>query len=248
MVAQSLFEDGFAVFPHDPKVLAWSVAAHMAALDVVQTLGDLRHGGTWRVGVDELPNAADGSIGGVPLFGAWQGVVPKPSVWHCAQLSVVYPGYPQQDALDTDAAHGYRLRRDAAHVDGLLPEGPQKRRHLREPHSFILGLPLNTATASPLVVWPGSHVIMQQAFATVLADVPTDRWGDVDVTDIYQAARRDVFATCKRVEVPVLPGQATLVHRHLLHGVAPWGMGTAPIEGRMIAYFRPQVSNICDWI
>jgi hypothetical protein len=248
MVAQRLSEDGFVVLPHDPKVLSWSVAAHKAALDAVRTQGDMRHGSTWRVGVDELPNAADGSIGGVPLRGAWQRLVSQPAVWHCAQLSVVYPGYPQQDALDTDAAHGYRLRREAAHVDGLLPEGPQKRRHLREPHSFIIGFPLNVASASPLVVWPGSHVIMQQAFASVLADVPTDRWGDVDVTDVYQAARRVVFATCTRIEVPVLPGQATLVHRHLLHGVAPWGTGTAPIEGRMIAYFRPQLSIIRDWL
>lgn len=241
-------DDGYAVFAFDRRVAAWAQAAHSAALDVVQTPGDLRHGQTWRVGVDELPNAPDGSINGVPLLGPWDAVVPAPAAWHPAQLSVVYPGYPQQDVSDTDAAHGYRLRRDAAHVDGLLPEGPDRRRHLREPHAFILGLPLNQATASPLVVWRGSHQIMKAAFAKAFAGSDPAHWGDVDVTAIYQAARRTAFETCARVALPVRPGQATLVHRHTLHGVAPWGSGNAPPEGRMIAYFRPQLRDAADWL
>jgi hypothetical protein len=248
VVKQQFDKAGFVVLPHDHRVLAWSQAACRIALDVLTTPGDLRHGRTWRVGVDELPNLADGSIGGVALDGAWVDLIDAPGRWHQAQLSVVFPGYPQQDSSDTDAAHGYRLRRDAAHVDGLLPEGPQKRRHLREPHSFVLGIPLNYASASPLVVWPGSHVIMHAAFTQAFANVPADNYGDIDVTDTYQSARRQVFGTCERTEVPVIPGQATLLHRHLLHGMAPWGHGTAPAEGRMIAYFRPQTDSFADWL
>ena len=240
--------DGYVVLPHDPTVLAWAKAAHDVAKGVVKTPGDMRHGGTWRVGVDELPNAPDGSIKGIALKGAWSSYVTVPEVWHCAQLSVVYPGYPQQDQTDSDAAHGFRIRRDAAHVDGLLPEGPRKRRHLREPHSFVLGLPLNDATASPLVVWQGSHKIIQAAFVTAFGGIDPSDWGDVDVTDIYQAVRREVFETCPRIELPALPGEATLLHRHLVHGVAPWRTGDAPEEGRMIAYLRPQVVDVVDWI
>ncbi len=240
--------DGVIRLPFDAGTSAWAQAARQVALDVVKTPGDLRHGKTWRVGVDDLPNTPDGSIGGVPLRGLWEAEITAPTTWHPAQLSVVYPGYPQQDPDETDANHRFRLNRDAAHVDGLLPQGPNKRRHLREPHAFVLGLPLNDATGSPLVVWPGSHVMMQAAFARCFAGVDVDSWGDVDVTDAYQAARREVFARCQRVEVPASPGEATLVHRHLLHGVAPWGQGNAPAEGRMIAYFRPQVADLRDWL
>ena len=242
-------DDGFVVFDQDSRVRAWAQAAHQAALEVLETPGDMRHGKTWRVGVDELPNAADGSIGGIGLQGPWERFVSPPAEWHQAQLSIVYRGYPMQDPTDTDAAHGYRLRRDAAHVDGLLPEGPSKRRHLREPHAFVLGLPLNDVAASPLVVWRGSHQIMTAAFQSCFADVRPEAWGDVDVTEAYQAARRQVFSACERIEVPVSPGQATLVHRHLLHGVAPWADGVADRdEGRMIAYFRPFVADVKHWL
>ena len=240
--------DGVIIFPVSSETLEWSGAAHRAAREVVKAPGDMRHGQTWRVGVDELPNHPDGSVGSVALRGAWEDLIQGDLDWHPAQLSVVYPNYPQQDAGDSDAAHGYRLRRDAAHVDGLLPEGPNKRRYLKEPHAFILGLALNKSDASPLVVWPGSHLLMQSTFGKVLADHSARAWSEIDLTDAYQAARRSVFETCKRVEVPILPGQAVLLHRHLLHGVAPWGDGDAPPEGRMIAYFRPVLHDIADWL
>lgn len=240
MVAKALASAGVAVFPHDPAVARWAEAAQRLARDVLAQGGDFRHGRTWFVGVDALPNAPDGSVDGVPLAGAWRAYVDPPAQWHPAQLSVVFPGYPQQDTDESDTAHRFRRNRDAAHVDGLLPEGPQRRRHLREPHGFILGLPLDEVDASPLVVWRGSHQIMRAAFRKAFAGLPPKTWGDVDVTDVYQSTRRIVFDTCERVEVLGAPGQAIILDRHLVHGVAPWA-SEAPGQMRMMAYFRPLI-------
>jgi hypothetical protein len=208
-VRQPLEQDGYAVFPYASEVAAWAAAAQVTGKAVLKQGGDFRHGRTWFVGVDALPNAPDGSVAGVPLAGPFQDHVTAPAQWHCAQLSVVFPGYPQQDQGESDAAHRYRRIRDAAHVDGLLPEGPDKRRHLREPHGFILGLPLDDVAASPLVVWPGSHLMMREAFAAVYTGIPPAQWGDLDVTEAYQTARRKVFDSCARVEVQARPGPAS---------------------------------------
>jgi len=251
-VVGALARDGVQVLPPDAGLARWAAAARDVALAVAADPAEqqkwLRHGGTWFVGVDALPNAPDGSIGGVALPRPWAGLLPEPATWHPAQLSVVYPGYPRQDPDESDAAHRFRRDRDAAHVDGLIPEGPARRRHLREPHAFILGLPLTEAAASPLVVWEGSPEIMRRAFARVFDGVAPARWGDVDVTDAYQAARRDVFETCPRREIAAGPGQAVLVHRLAVHGVAPWGQGAAPPEGRMVAYFRPILDDPAAWL
>ena len=62
-------------------------------------------------------------------------------------------------------------------------------------------------------------------------------------------ARRDIFATCRRIELPVRPGEATLLHRLTIHGVAAWKpQDEAPPEGRMIAYLRPQLSTVEAWL
>ena len=234
------------LFAHDSAVLRWAEAANIVGRQVLAKGGDFRHGRTWFVGVDVMPNAPDGSIEGVPLEGAWQGYVDAPDEWHAAQLSVVFPGYPKQDSNESDAAHRFRRNRDAAHVDGLLPEGPDKRRHLREPHGFILGLPLDQVKASPLVVWRGSHKLMRDAFGKAFAGAHPSDWGDLDVTDMYQATRRQVFETCERVEVVASPGQAILLDRHILHGVAPWAKDALG-QMRMMAYFRPQIAP-ADWL
>ena len=246
MVADALARDGYAVYPHNPRVADWAKAAYALGCEVLRGGGERRHGRTWFVGVDALPNAPDGSVAGVPLAGEWMRHVAVPPTWHAAQLSVVFPGYPLQDANESDAAHRFRRNRDAAHVDGLLPEGPEKRRHLREPHGFIVGLPLNDVTASPLVVWRGSHVIMRAAFQRAFAGHDPKDWGDLDVSDVYQAARRTVFETCERIPLVATAGQALLLNRHLLHGVAPWNPAIAG-DMRMVAYFRPQIS-IADWL
>lgn len=228
---------GYLVLPFDPQVKMWVSHANTALQDIENYLK--RHGGTWSVGVDALPNAPDGSVGGVPLVGAWQTHVTQPDRWHRAQVSVVYPGYPKQDVGESDGAFRYRRDRDAAHVDGLLPEGPDKRRHLQEPHGFVLGLPLGDVMNSPLVVWAGSHHVMGRMFRKVFDGIAPEDMAKVDLTDAYQAARREVFETCPRIELPVRAGEATLLHRYALHGVAPWGSGAQP---RSIAYFRPVIS------
>ncbi len=163
---------------------------------------------------------------------------------------MTYPGYPRPREGETDAGFRYRLNRDAAHVDGVMGLGQPKRRFVQEPHQFILGLALSDASAdaAPLVAWQGSHRIMQAAFAEALAGA--DNPADVDVTDAYVAARKTCFETCARVELPLPRAGAVLLHRMTLHGVAPWGKdATAVPEGRMIAYFRPEMpGGTAAWV
>lgn len=259
MVAE-LHDKGWALFPPEAKVAAWAEEARAVALrhirDPEAQAKWLQCEGTWFVGVDTLPNGPDGAVGQAgPLSGAafraacdLYGVLPL----HRGQVSVIYPGYPRPRAGENEAAARYRLKRDAAHVDGLLPVGPARQRMLMERHAYILGLPLTpcNATASPMVVWEGSHRIMRDMFAEALEAHPESDWGGIDLTARYQAARREVFETCQRVEIAAQPGEAYLLHRHALHGVAPWGKDAkAPPEGRMIAYFRPELpAGTCDWL
>jgi hypothetical protein len=114
-----------------------------------------------------------------------------------------------------------------------------------------MGLPLNEADleAAPLVVWEGSHEVLRAALGAALAPHPPELWADVDLTVPYAEARRQIFDTCPRITLPVLPGEATLLHRLTLHGVAPWAAGAkAPPEGRIIAYFRPTLPSVHDWL
>ena len=101
-----------------------------------------------------------------------------------------------------------------------------------------------------MVVWEGSHRILGSAFAQAFEGVAPEMMNKVDVTEIYQAARKQVFETCARIELPARPGEAYLLHRHSLHGVAPWGENAqAGPDGRMVAYFRPYLpGGIAEWI
>ena len=76
-------------------------------------------------------------------------------------------------------------------------QGTERRRVIEEPHAYILGIPLNEAPveAAPLVLWEGSHVIMRDALEKALQPHPEEMWDQVDVTEVYQAARREVFET-----------------------------------------------------
>ena len=229
-------------------IKAWADAALPLARAALATTSDpLRCGGTWAVGLDLLPNDDTGAVGGVDLPWADLGLVREPL--HRAQLSTIHPNYPQPSTEESATAYAFRLNRDAAHLDGLLPIGPDRQRMVKEPNAWILGLPLNRADAgaAPLVVWEGSHLVMQAALSPLLAqaEVPAE----VDITDAYQAARAEVFRTCARLELPGTPGEAVILHRHLIHGVAPWAAGaTAEEPGRMVAYFRPLLDSVSEWI
>lgn len=234
----------------DPAIAAWARAAlPLARRAIEQADQPWRAGGTWFVGVDALPNGPDGAIGDVPF--PWSALPLEPVPLHRAQLSTLRPGYPQPAPDETAAAFAFRRDRDAAHLDGLLPLGPKRRRMIREPHAFILGLPLTDCApdAGPLVVWENSPQPMKAALAGWLAAHPPESWADVDVTESYQDARRHVFQTCHRRALPARPGEAILLHRHILHGTAPWQPGaSAPPEGRIIAYFRPLLPSVAQWI
>ncbi|MFZ1337884.1 MAG: hypothetical protein WAS26_02395 [Paracoccaceae bacterium] len=234
----------------DPRLLGWVAEALPVAQGVLAASDAARRcGGTWFVGVDALPNGPDGGIGQTAF--PWAALPLAPVSLHRAQLSVVAPGYPLPSAEEDEAAYRFRQRRDAAHLDGLLPVGPDRRRMVKEPHGWILGLPLNAcgAGASPLVVWEGSHEVMRAALRAAFRGHDPALWGDLDITAAYKAARAEVFRHCRRVELPAQPGEATLLHRLAVHGVAPWAEGAeAPPEGRIIAYFRPQMGSVVDWL
>jgi len=275
--AESTFaRDGWLRFGAESQLLDWAQSALPAAQAAATDPGNahwLRCGGTWFVGVDVLPNDAQGRVGtGPPLSGAARALIERrygrrALPLHRAQVSVCYPGYPQPMAQESETGLRFRRERDAAHVDGLLPEGAARRRHLREPHAWILGLPLTAtaAAAAPPVVWTGSHHVMRAAFEDALCDHDPLRWGDVDLTEIYAAARRAVFTSCPRVVLEMQPGEACLLHRHVLHGTAPWtdteiDSGEIPRpasspctphslqHGRIMAWFRPQFANVQDWL
>jgi hypothetical protein len=259
-ISNRFFETGWAAFPPEASVAAWAAQARfhalVAARDTAHHADQLRCGGTWFVGLDAVPNDREGRIeNGPALTGRAlefaQSLIPKPLPLHPAQVSIVYPGYPQHMVGESPAAFGYRLNRDAAHLDGLLPVGPDRRRYLKEPHAFVLGIPVShaNAQASPLVIWEGSHKIFRSTFAHAFADIPSSEWTECDITDLYQNTRREVFERCRRIELSVPLGGAYVIHRLALHGVAPWreGADAAP-EGRMIAYFRPELTHVSAWL
>jgi len=252
-------QQGYLSFPAEPGVRRWVDAARPAALSVAQDPAEahwLRCGGTWFVGVDALANDGEGRVGnGPPLSGAAADFVRNELgltlPLHRAQVSICYPGYPRPSPEESATAYGFRLRRDAAHVDGLIAEGPDRRRSLKEPHAYVLGLALTAQSpaASPLSVWQGSHLIMRAMFEEMLGGRAPEDWPVIDLTAAYQEARRRAFADCQRVELPCQPGETVLLHRHLLHGVAPWAEGVEALEdGRMMAYFRPQYPRLADWL
>jgi hypothetical protein len=259
-MVEALFDKGWAHFPAEDSLLDWVQEARRLAHERISDPDEqakwLQCEGTWFVGVDTLPNDETGAIGQAgPLPGA--AIAAARDIYgdlplHSGQVSVTYPGYPKPRHGESEAAFRYRLKRDAAHVDGLLAVGEARQRMLRERHAYILGLPLTTTSpgASPFVIWEGSHRIMQAMFADHLGPHPESDWANIDLTEAYKTTRREVFETCKRIEICAQPGEAYLVHRMALHGVAPWAADAkAPPEGRMIAYFRPELPlGARDWL
>ena len=241
---------GWRRIAFDPRIRDWAEAALPLALKALDDdPAPRRSGGTWAVGLDLLPNAPDGRIGDTAF--PWAAFPLTPEPLHRAQLSTVFPGYPRPDPDESAASFRFRQTRAAAHLDELLAIGPDRRRMVKEPHGWILGLPLTDCStdAAPLTVWEGSAQILRAALVAALAGHQPETWHDIDVTEAYAAARAQVFQTCRRVDLPARPGEAILLHRLTLHGVAPWGEGaTAPPEGRITAYFRPQLPSVADWL
>ena len=259
-LANQFFTRGWCRFDHDPELRSWidtALAPARACLRDPQQKKWLRYQGTWFAGVNALPNDEKGAVDSSgALRGRAVDFIGKELrlthfAWDRAQVSVCYPGYPKPMAGESAAKTIYRRERDAAHVDGLLPEGPQRRRHLREHHGFILGLPMVDfdAGASPFVVWEGSHEIMREIFTARFSGIPVEQWGEQDVTEVYHAAREQAFADCKRIEIHARPGEAFLAHRLVLHGMAPWRENArAGPDARMICYFRPDPFGPGEWL
>jgi hypothetical protein len=251
---------GWLLFPRDIAIEHWIAHALPAARQVVQHPDHrqwLRCSGTWFAGVNALPNDNRGAINGGPALAGQcvdfivQSVARFPFDWDRGQVSVCYPGYPKPMVGESATAYQYRVNKDAAHVDGIIAEGAERRRYIREHHAFILGIPLVEVSsgASPFVVWEGSHRIVQTALQKATRGRSVAAWRDADITDIYQVVRRQVFESCRRVEISARPGQSYLIHRHILHGTAPW-QETAHCgpDGRMILYFRPQTTDLDAWL
>jgi hypothetical protein len=147
----SFSKDGFAIFDAEPQIADWAKQAAPVAVAASQD-PDLqpewsRCDGTWFVGVDTLPVDEQGRLGqGPALTGAgptfcrdlmgknWNG-------WGLGQGSICYPNYPQPCTRESMGAHRYRVKRASAHLDGLKPSGPERRRHFVEFHGVIFGVP-----------------------------------------------------------------------------------------------------------
>lgn len=240
---------GWTLFPPEPKLRRWAeFAAPLArkrAADQSLHPQWLRAQGTWFVGADVLGNDRAGRLAGGPeLAGdavefARAHLGGQLADWGPGQVSVCYPGYPQQADGESDAAFRFRRERDAAHLDGLKPVGTPVRRFFEEYHGFILGIPLNAVPegASPFVIWEGSHRIIRDWLVSEFKAVPEEDWHKLDLTEAYKAKRREVFETCPRIEVTAPVGGAYLAHHLSIHGMAPWRAG--PHEGRYVSYFRP---------
>ena len=268
MKAKKFYDRGWQQFEYDLILAQWVEHALPRARSTIaspQFAQWFRYQNTWFAGVNALDNDPHGAVaspgnepenGSGPLRGVAIDFLSdklgfKNTVWDKGQLSVCYPGYPKPSSKETLEAHNYRVRRGAAHVDGFIPEGPHRRRHLREYHAFILGIPMVefSADASPFIIWEGSHKIIQQAIMERLGDLPSEQWADEDVTETYQQARREVFQCCPRVELYAQPGEAFIAHRLSVHGMGPWGDDAEATEdGRMICYFRPEMNGPTYWL
>ena len=96
---------GWKRFSYDPAIAAWAQEALIQAKAVVEQPEMrkkwLQCQGTWFVGVDALASDGQGALGGVPLAGRvidWLSEMDY-FPFHPAQLSVIYPGYPNPDKV-----------------------------------------------------------------------------------------------------------------------------------------------------
>ncbi len=247
---------GWCKFDADQAILAWVETAlpyAQTCLNEPEMQHWWRYQNTWFVGVNCLANDIGGSLENGPAIGGAAIDFIQQELSHRlsnhldrAQVSVICPGYPKASSRDSDSAFRYRQQRDAAHVDGLLKEG--KERYAREYHAYILAIGMNDsdAAASPFVVWDGSHQVIQQALSRELSGFPADNAANRPITDCYQEARKRIFETCQRVQVPLKQGEALVAHRLLLHGTATWQSNQS--FPRMLCFFRPQTMGLSQWL
>ena len=128
-----LFGDtGYKEFGYNEQIAKWAECANKEGNEILADPAQLQKWlqceGTWFVGVDVLSNDSSGDFTNAKLPNVFKSFMDKINLkpYHKAQLSVIFPGYPKPRIGDSEAAFEYRRKRDAAHVDGLLPIGEEK--------------------------------------------------------------------------------------------------------------------------
>ena len=98
------------------------------------------------------------------------------------------------------------------------------------------------------MVWEGSHHLISKAFNSLFLNRDPEKWKDLDVREVYMQTRKSIFEKCKRRVLHANLGESYMIHRLCLHGISPWEFETKNfIEGRKIAYFRPELQHLADW-
>ncbi len=254
--------DGWYQFSADDQILGWLESIQTVvgqAIAAPQNQHWWRYQGTWFVGVNVLPNDGRGRVNAGPtLTGAAANFLAKYlkadlGAFDKAQLSIVRAGYPQADKHETKAALAYRRDRDAAHIDGLLKDAVAAGRYAREYHHYLWAIALHDGSlcTSPLVVWRGSHRLIQDSFRRFFADKDIESISQYDVSECYAATRKQVFEQCERVALPLQRGQSVVAHRFLLHGTAPWSRsqrGIKQTDARGLCFFRPELKDLHRWL
>ena len=247
---------GWIKFEFDHRVARWAKAANSKITLKLKNKEILKNNltcqGTWFVGVDALDNDSDGALGKISLSGPFKSLMKsfETSGLHSAQVSIIFEGYPKPRDQESESSFNFRLKRDAAHVDGLIADFPGGPRKLKEPHAFVLGIPINQAPkgASPIVVWEGSHHLISQALKRLFLNRDPGEWKDLDIREVYLQTRKTVFEKCKRRVLHANLGESYMIHRLCVHGISPWHSGVKNFpEGRKIAYFRPELQYLADW-
>ena len=252
MKINSYEKNGWISFPYSFALNKWAKKVEEIVSSQIFTIPegdkDLRCGGTWFPGVNFLNNKRNGDVDGVFFPEELKSFIVEnepafDAVFDKAQISICYTGYHKKMKAESSKAFKFRTDRFSAHIDGILPLGQGRRRFLKEYHSFILGIPINSTSnkASPCVIWEGSHAIVRDAFKKYKEIQNIDTWDTHDITDFYNKLRSEIFNQCiaKTIWVPV--GHAYLIHRLSFHGILPWKDNTKRKSGRMIAYFRPDL-------
>ena len=247
---------GWVKFKFDERVVRWANAANLKITAKLKNKeifdNNLTCRGTWFVGVDALENDTDGALGEISLSGPFESLMKHTETrgLHATQVSIIFEGYPKPRDQESESSFNFRLKRDAAHVDGLIADFPGGPRKLKEPHAYVLGIPLNQAPkgASPVVVWEGSHHLISKAFNSLFLKRDPEKWKDLDVREVYMQTRKSIFEHCKRRVLHANLGESYMIHRLCLHGISPWDFEIKNFnEGRKIAYFRPELQHLADW-